>query len=157
MHSDEPHESNSQSVEDGVQARSRAPIVRKTLCAGGLVCVLISALSLAPSDPFADVCGVSLLHMFLATLCASVLFLNSSGPNVVANHGGLGVLVGLVISFIFITPTKAGMIFFLFGAFPGVMFGLIIGVVRGSIAETKTRDANTSVTEQKGDHVDETE
>ena len=131
-----PSESPSDSPDDGGQSRTQGSILLKTLCTVVLLVVLVSALCLAPSGPFADgdVCGVALLHMLVATLCLNIVLLNTSGPNVVANHGGIGLLVGLVISFIFIAPLKGGLIVFLFGAFPGAVFGLVIGAIRRSVA-----------------------
>jgi len=68
--------------------------------------------------------------MFGATLFVSLGLLSSRGSNVVANHGGIGILAGLCIAFIFEARLKAGGIFFLFGAFPGVAFGVVIGTIR---------------------------
>ena len=95
MDSDTPREIPSELVENDARSRSRDSIIRKVLCAVGLVGVVLSALYLAPSGPLddAEACGLSLLHMFVAILCLSIVLLNSSGPNVAANHGGIGLLV----------------------------------------------------------------
>ena len=143
MDSEKAHESRTGSSRDGTRSQSRLSVLSRPLCGIGLVGALISALCLAPVGPFAgpDVCGVALVHMFLATLCLSILLLSTSGPNVVANHGGIGLLVGLIISFIFDAQLKAGMITFLMGAFPGALFGLVIGVYRAANAEVADESA----------------
>jgi hypothetical protein len=150
MDSEKAHESRTGSSEDGTRSQSRVSVPTKALCGIGLVGVLISAICLAPDGPFAgpDVCGVALVHIFLATLCLSILLLNNSGPNIAANHGGIGLLVGLIISFIFDARLKAGMITFLMGAFPGALFGFVIGVFRDLNTETHTEVADVSATER---------
>ena len=136
---DTPSQSPTESPQDGARTRTHGPILLNIPCAFALVGILVSALYLAPSGPFADgdVCGIALLHMLLATLCLSIVLLNAAGPNAVANHGGIGLVVGLTISLIFSAPLKAGLIYFLIGAFPGAVFGLTIGVVRRSISDAR--------------------
>ncbi len=154
MDSDKPREPATELAEGDARTRSRVPMIRKTLCAVGLVGVVLSAVYLAPSGGLGDGddCGLSLLHMFLAILCLSIVLLNSSGPNVAANHGGIGLLVGLFISFIFNASVKAGLTFFWLGAFPGAVFGLLIGMMRGSIAAERHAAANgTAVDRAKHD------
>ena len=136
MDSDSPREIPTELVENDARSRSRDSMIRKVLCAVSLVGVVLSAIYVAPSGPSpgGEACGLSLLHMFVAILCLSIVLLSSSGPNVIANHGGIGLLVGLFISFIFNASLKGGMIFFLFGAFPGAIFGLLIGSTRRGMA-----------------------
>jgi NADH:ubiquinone oxidoreductase subunit 6 (subunit J) len=99
-----------------------------------------------------DICGFTLLYIFLATLFLSIGFLRSRGPNVVAYHGGIGVLAGFLIACIHIWPTKGGHIdtlfhlSFLFGSIPGAAFGIVIGTVRTGRAQAAA--ANASVGER---------
>jgi hypothetical protein len=89
------------------------------------------------------------------TPTAGEVGLGTSGPNAVANHGGIGLLVGLASSFIFVGPLKGGQIFFLSGAFLGAVFGLVIGVTRRSIAEAHVASQDASGAEGNEHHMEQ--
>jgi hypothetical protein len=136
MNSNDPNESSTKSPGNGKRSEMLAVFILKIFCALCFVYILVSAIRLAPTEPFGsgDCIINALIHMFLAILCLNISLLDITRPNAVANHGGIGILVGLVISFIFIEPLKGGPILFLFGAFFGAVFGLVIGIARRLIA-----------------------
>jgi hypothetical protein len=66
-------------------------------------------------------------------ICISVWCLKVSGANVVANHGGVGLLVGLLsaaISFWIAQSEWGGIIFILLGSIGGAILGTLVGVAR---------------------------
>lgn len=125
--------------------RQIVDLVLKPLCAAGLVGVILSAFRL---DSFSvlfdgDVLQAVLMHAFLATLCLSVCLLDNRGPNSVANHGGLGLLVGLLMGLILVfglgarpirVPSLTLPLFYLLitlaTAIVGAAIGLVTGIVR---------------------------
>lgn len=123
-----------ESTADSVQTAPGISASRKRLCLVGSLAVVVSAFCFAPSDPLANgvMSGVALLHMFAVTLFLSLALLSNRGSNVVTNHGGVGLLAGLGIGLVFEAQLKAGGIFFLFGALPGVVFGVVIGMIRSA-------------------------
>ncbi len=157
---DKPHDSPTQSVANGEWPRSRFWSPWKTLCAVGLVGVVVSAFFFAfrpfSASPLAglfltgDACAIMLLHMILATFFLSIVLLNPFGPNTIANHGGVGLLIGLSLGFIFMSPLKGGPVLVLFAAFPGALIGLVIGWMRSEHAEPSVVDSDTSEGEDRG-------
>lgn len=124
-------------------------LVVKPLCAVGFVGVVLSALSLKSSPPFYDGDGLKdvLMHLFLAILFLSICFLDNRGTNSAANHGGIGLLVGLLFGLILVfgffswprhSPAILLSFFFLLitlgTVFAGGVVGYAIGIARLCIA-----------------------
>ncbi|HVC94460.1 MAG TPA: hypothetical protein VND64_12255 [Pirellulales bacterium] len=66
-------------------------------------------------------------------ICVSLWRLRVNGANVVANHGGIGLLVGLLsagTSFWIAQSEWGGIIFVLLGSIGGAILGTLVGVAR---------------------------
>jgi hypothetical protein len=88
------------------------------------------------------VTGEQLLLILLMWICGSVLWgvmwmLPGTGKNVAANHGGLGLAIALVLSWMALQDAKGGIVFALFLAIAGAIMGLLIGGFRTCFSDTE--------------------
>jgi hypothetical protein len=134
-------------------------LIRRVLCIIGILSSIVSSAIFAPREIFPEdgYMMVAALNMILATVCVCVLLLDASGPDVVANHGGIGLVVGFCIGLTFIA-TKVGIVYCVLATIPGVAIGVTVGVCRSVMAESGTAqpardEAGKSVEETRGnDH-----
>lgn len=76
-----------------------------------------------------------LVTSFLGILGTCRLLLCSSSKNALANHGGVGLLVGLVAAAASLGGAESGIIFTLLGSIGGAMQGIVIALSRTGRAE----------------------
>ncbi len=134
-------------------------LILKPLFAVGFVGVMMHLLRAASPGLFRNAGALeAALQILLATLCLSIYRLDSRLPNMAANHGGVGLAVGLLTGLIFVarmartSPVQdssglaslAILIVPLLTAIVGAIFGLVIGVARGSITKFLGRSAKPS-------------
>lgn len=72
----------------------------------------------------------SLIMTVLALIAASGFRVPARGPNVLANHGGLGIILGSVVTGVFFWGYDVTIIYVLIGGASGAGLGLLVGVIR---------------------------
>lgn len=120
-----------------VTTHERKSPIRRVLCIIGLIGSILCSLIFAPRGIFPEdgYEMLALLNLIVATVCVSVLVLDARGPNVVANHGGIGILVGFCVGLTFLA-TKPGIVLCLLATIPGVVIGVIVGAFRSAMGES---------------------
>lgn len=91
--------------------------------------VILAAWALAAISLSFQMGTLALLVFIVAVACVTGLVSPSDGPNVVANHGGIGLLVGAAVAAPFLLA-KAGFILVGVGAIAGGLIGICVGIFR---------------------------
>jgi hypothetical protein len=135
----------------------RKSLIRRGLCTIGILGSIVSSVIFAPREifPREGYLVLAFLNLILATFCVSVLLLDARGPNVVANHGAIGILVGFCIGLTFLA-TKVGIVYCVLATMPGVVLGVAVGGFRSAMAKSGAspipgNEAGGNVEEARGD------